>query len=86
MTLFKECPGSKRIKKPYPEEISCSCGYLVEIWSDEVSAICKKCKKEVNRQMAPSCLDWCSMAKECVGDQKYKRYLQAKKPKEGGRK
>ncbi len=85
MTLFKDCPGSKRIKTPYPEEVKCSCGMVVEIWSDEASAICKHCKKEVSRQMLPTCLDWCSMARECVGEMKYKRYLQSKE-KKGGKK
>ena len=84
MTLFKECPGSKMIKKPYPEEIRCRCGQVVEIWSDEVNTVCKKCKKEVTREMLPSCLDWCSVAKECVGESKYKKYLQSKKEKEKG--
>ena len=83
MTLFKECPGSKRIKTPYPEELKCSCGQVVEIWSDETTAECKRCKQQVNRDMLPSCLDWCSMAKECVGDKKYNRYLESKK-KRGG--
>ena len=81
MSLYKECPGSKRIKKPYPEEIKCSCGQMVEIWSDETSTICKNCKRKLNRKIAPSCLDWCSMAKECVGEEKYKKYLQSQKEK-----
>ena len=81
MTLFKECPGSKRIKKPYPEEIRCVCGQVIEIWSDEASAVCQHCKKEVTREMSPSCLDWCSAASECVGRKKYSKYLQCKKKK-----
>lgn len=84
MNLFKQCPGSTRIKKPYPEEIKCSCGNTVEIWSDEVAAVCKKCKREITREMLPSCLDWCSMAKECVGEEKYKKYLKSKKQKKEG--
>lgn len=79
MTLFKDCPGSKRIKTPFPEEIKCTCGQMVEVWSDEAGAICKKCKREVTRKMVPTCLDWCSIAKECVGGKKYKTYLQSKK-------
>ena len=79
MSLFKECPGSKNIKAPYPEEVKCACGKAVEIWSDETRVICKHCKREVTREMLPSCLDWCSMAKECVGEKKYKHYLNAKK-------
>ena len=81
MALFKECPGSKRIKEAFPEEIKCTCGENVEIWSDENSAICKKCKKEVTREMLPTCLDWCSVASECVGGKKYKKYLQSKNKK-----
>ena len=86
MSLFKNCPGSKRIKEPHPEEIKCVfCNQTVEIWSDETSAICKKCRRKVSRQMLPSCLDWCSMAKECVGEKKYKKYLESKKRKKGGK-
>lgn len=81
MNIFKECPGSKRIKSPFPEEIRCLCGNIVEIWSDEAGTICKKCKTRLTREMLSTCLDWCSMAKECVGEKKYKRYLQSKKPK-----
>ncbi len=85
MSLYKECPGSKRIKKPYPEEIKCPCGQTVEIWSDEVSVVCKKCKRELTREMLPSCLDWCSAAKKCLGEQKFKMYLQSKASKKGGK-
>ena len=83
MSAYDQCPGSRRIKKPFPEEFKCSCGNVVEIWSDEAGAICKKCKKELTREMLPSCLDWCSMARECVGDVKYKRYLASRKIKKG---
>jgi len=79
MSLFNSCPGSKRIKQPFPEETKCNCGQTVEIWSDETAVVCKKCGKKVTREMLPSCLDWCSMAKECIGEQKYKNYLKTKK-------
>ncbi|MFC1631421.1 hypothetical protein ACFL1I_08300 [Candidatus Omnitrophota bacterium] len=85
MSLYKECPGSKRIKSPFPEEIKCPCGKVAEIWSDETATICKHCRKKLTREMLPTCLDWCSVARECVGEQKYQRYLQTK-PKKGGKK
>ena len=81
MSTFNACPGSKRIKEPFPEEIRCPCGARVEIWSDETSAVCNKCGNEVARDMGPSCLDWCSMAKECVGTVKYGKYLKSKERK-----
>jgi len=79
MSFMKGCPGSGAIREPRPEEIKCTCGAKVEIWSDEASTICKKCKKEVKREMLPTCLDWCAMARECVGDIKYRKYQKAKK-------
>jgi len=77
MSNFKEgCPGSKEIRNPYPEEITCaSCGSTVEIWSDEADTVCKKCGKTVSRDMKMTCLQWCPAAKECVGAEKYERIM-----------
>ncbi|MBC8414716.1 MAG: hypothetical protein ISR96_05820 [Nitrospira sp.] len=73
--MFKnECPGSQDIKSPRPEEIKCrSCGAEVEIWTDETEAKCKACGTVTNRLLGASCLDWCAFAKECVGEDKYRR-------------
>ncbi len=66
----KSCPGSKIIKEPMPEYVGCSkCGAEVEIWTDEIKAVCPKCKTPVFRDRAPSCIDWCAYAKECVGEE-----------------
>lgn len=78
MTLYKGCPGAKRIKEPYPEEVKCACGGVAEIWSDETNAVCKHCGRKITRELLPSCLDWCSLARECIGEKKFKDYLQAK--------
>ncbi|MBI4681999.1 MAG: hypothetical protein HY757_02725 [Nitrospirae bacterium] len=45
----------------------------MEIWSDETETKCKKCGKMNSRLIGPTCLDWCAFAKECVGEDKYKR-------------
>ena len=81
MSFFDTCPGSKRIKEPFPENIKCICGREIEIWSDEVFAVCPYCKSKVSREMPQSCLDWCGMAKECIGEDKYNRYKQTKQKK-----
>ena len=73
MTLFK-CPGSERVREPYPEEIKCSCGKEVEIFSDEAETSCPDCGRRLTRKMPPSCLDWCAYARECVGPEKFARY------------
>ena len=72
------CPGSKEVKTPYPEELLCVyCGSRNEIWTDEPDMECKNCKKTINRDLKPSCLEWCPSAKECVGLAKYERIMKA---------
>lgn len=76
--MIEGCPGADRFKKPHPEEVECPfCREEVEIWSDEFSVVCPKCGKMVSRA-GQSCLDWCKAAKECVGEERYKRYIEGK--------
>lgn len=71
-----ECPGSKTIRQPQPEFIKCPfCSEEVEIWTDEIKATCLKCKKVIVRDQGTSCLEWCSYAKECVGDEVYNNFM-----------
>lgn len=81
--MFKNsCPGSKEIKQPKPEELFCrSCGASIEIWSDETETRCKKCGELNMRILGPSCIDWCAFAKECVGEDKYRRLKSGKNSK-----
>lgn len=77
--MIFECPGSQKFKKPYPETIACpDCGEDIEIWSDEVQAVCQKCKKIVTRRSGECCLDWCKYAKECAGNEIYDKYMKNK--------
>ncbi|MDP2938484.1 MAG: HD domain-containing protein [Candidatus Omnitrophota bacterium] len=77
--MIFSCSGSEKFKKPQPENICCpSCAEEVEIWTDEIEALCPKCNTKVTRPQEQSCLDWCSYAKECVGAQKYTLYMHNK--------
>jgi len=69
------CPGSKLLRQPAPELFPCpNCGTEVEIWSDEFKRACPKCRKMVLRPGGMSCLEWCKMAKECVGEATYESW------------
>ena len=81
MGFFDGCPGSRRIKEPFPETVKCRCGKEIEIFSDEAETTCPHCKKKISRHMPQSCLDWCSMAKDCIGPDKYKKYKKHKEKK-----
>jgi DNA-directed RNA polymerase subunit RPC12/RpoP len=70
------CPGARILRQPKPESIKCTtCGGDVEIWSDESRATCPSCKATVVREGGMSCLDWCKMGKECVGEEIYNTYM-----------
>lgn len=74
--MKESCPGSREIRNPYPEDLICVfCLNKNEIWSDEPDTMCKGCGKTITRDMKPSCLQWCSAAKECVGTEKYERLI-----------
>ena len=68
MALMSSCPGSKALKNPLPETISCSgCGEELEIWTDEFKVRCRKCGAITYKQRGTSCIDWCKYAESCVG-------------------
>lgn len=78
--IISKCPGSLGFRQPQPEIIKCLvCGSEVEIWTDEVKINCPKCKVEIMRKGSSTCLDWCRYAKQCVGEELYKKYLKNKK-------
>ena len=73
-----KCPGAKLMRQPEPEIFRCpSCGYEVEIWTDEISAACRNCSTVVTRFQDMSCIEWCKVAKECIGDAQYTSYMKS---------
>jgi LSD1 subclass zinc finger protein len=74
MGLMSACPGSKVLKGPTPESITCSgCGEELEIWTDEMKVRCKKCNAITYKARMPSCIDWCKYAESCVGSELYRQ-------------
>ena len=69
------CPGSRLLRQPAPELFPCpNCGAEVEIWSDEFRRACPACRKMVLRPGGMSCLEWCSQARQCVGEATYQSW------------
>lgn len=80
-TDFK-CLGRQFVLQLKLQYLRCpDCGTEIEIWSDEVKAKCPNCKKEIFREEALLCIEWCKHAKECVGEKRYKAFKKNKKDK-----
>jgi phage FluMu protein Com len=70
---MNKCPGQDS-RKAQAENITClNCGYLAEIFSDEVKVKCPKCKNLICKERLPSCVDWCQAAKDCLGEERWNK-------------
>ncbi|MFH1352376.1 MAG: phosphohydrolase [bacterium] len=80
-----KCPGTDpRFLKVEIHKCK-NCGYMAEIFSDEIKVRCPECKKEVYRENTPSCIDWCKYARECIGERRWrelKKIMDEKQEKE----
>lgn len=65
--MQQKCPGlsGQRLTSTL---VPCSkCGTEVEIFSDESSVKCSKCRTPVYKQAVPTCAAWCKAAAQCIG-------------------
>jgi len=76
--MINKCPGRDPKNLEAKNIKCCSCGYEIEIFSDEMGAHCPKCKSTVYLDRMPSCIDWCNSAKDCLGEEYYNKYTENK--------
>jgi len=50
-----------------------NCGAEVEIFSDETRIKCQKCGTMVFKEKMPSCIEWCSSARQCLGEERWQQ-------------
>jgi ribosomal protein S27E len=50
-----------------------NCGTEEEIFSNETKVKCHGCGEWIYKEKLPSCIDWCSAARECLGEERWKQ-------------
>jgi ribosomal protein S27AE len=76
--MFEHCPGAAQLRTPTLTVRKCpQCGEEIEIFSNEVKAACGRCGFVVYQDMQ-SCIRWCKYARQCVGDETYRRLVEQK--------
>ena len=71
--MYTRCPGQD-IRNLRVRLYKCpNCGAEVEIFSDEASVRCQKCGQKVYSDMTASCIEWCAMARECLGEERWRQ-------------
>ena len=71
--MYSRCPGQDNRNLRVKLYKCPNCGAEVEIFSDEVSVRCQKCKAKVYSDMGNSCIEWCASARECLGEERWKK-------------
>ena len=71
--MINKCPGQDSRNIQAQVIICSSCGYKVEIFSDEIKARCPNCKRLVCKDRLPSCIEWCRAARDCLGEEKFRQ-------------
>ncbi len=74
---YSRCPGQDMRNLRIKLYKCPDCGGDVEIFSDEISVRCPKCKTRVYSNMGNSCIEWCASARECLGKDRWQE-LQGK--------
>jgi NADH pyrophosphatase NudC (nudix superfamily) len=76
--MLDRCPGGSLLRTPTLEIRKCpQCGEELEVFSNDLSVKCSNCGFVVYNDVQ-SCARWCSRARECLGEEMYKKYTTGK--------
>jgi ribosomal protein S27E len=67
------CPGQDGRELKVADLICPHCGSEVEIFSDERRVKCHRCGNYVDQEEVPTCAEWCAMARECLGEERWEQ-------------
>ncbi len=67
------CPGQDTRKLRIELHKCLNCGAEIEIFSNETRVKCYQCGNMVYKDKMPSCIDWCASARQCLGEERWKR-------------
>lgn len=74
--ILDHCPGARNLKTPTLTIKKCpQCGEEVEVFSNDTRVPCGNCGFVIFNDTL-SCIQWCKFAKECVGEEMYRKYYQ----------
>lgn len=74
--MLDRCPGSANIRTPTLSIKKCpECGEEVEIFSIDTKVVCDNCGFVMYNDIA-SCVQLCKHAKECVGEEMYRKLVE----------
>ncbi len=83
-----DCPGAEKIKRVEIIDVTCPHCHKEGTASAagfENEFACESCGETIERELAESCIEKCPVGSECVGPERYRKYMNGrKKAKESG--
>jgi ribosomal protein S27E len=71
--MLDHCPGAANIRTPTLTIKKCpQCGEDVEVFSNDTTVTCGTCGFVIYNDIQ-SCVRWCRHARECVGEETYRK-------------
>ncbi len=88
-----QCPGAEKIKRVAIIDVTCphckNAG-TASVAGFENEYSCESCRETVTRELPESCIEKCPVGSECVGEERYEKYMSGRslangqKLKQGG--
>jgi len=80
--MLDHCPGAANIRTPTLTIKKCPrCGEDVEVFSNDITVSCSTCGFVIYNDIQ-SCVQWCTYARECVGEETYRKLTAEKSKKQ----
>ena len=77
--MLDRCPGAVNLRTPNLSIKKCpQCRNEVEIFTNDVKVACDRCGFVIYNDLL-SCVQWCRYAKECVGEETYRKLMEMKR-------
>ena len=73
-----QCPGAEKIKRVEIIDVTCSHCHkkgTASVAGFENEFICESCGEIIQRELAESCIEKCPVGSECVGPERYQKYM-----------
>ncbi|MCF6156704.1 MAG: hypothetical protein E3K36_16040 [Candidatus Brocadia sp.] len=77
-----QCPGAEKIKRVEIIDVTCPHCHkqsTASVAGFEHEFACELCGKTVQREVPESCIEKCPVGSECVGEERYRKYLKGRK-------
>jgi len=79
-----DCPGAEKIKRVEIIDVTCPHCHkegTASVAGFENEFACESCGEIIQRDLPESCIEKCPVGSDCVGEERYQKYMNGRQPK-----